>query len=95
LVPEKSSAARHRLRLFLTIASSTNAEQNCSQLKDPGTFHFSFAIAEAYSAAARTPTFPDSLFSSFHKQNVLTVYLTVKFILVEKLSIFGSGASAK
>jgi len=57
LVPEESSAARHRLRLFLTIASSTNAEQNCSQLKDPGTFHFSFAIAEAYSAAARTPKF--------------------------------------
>jgi hypothetical protein len=38
---------RCRLRLFLTIASSTNAEQNFSQLKDPRTFHFSFAIAEA------------------------------------------------
>jgi hypothetical protein len=62
LVPEESSAARHRLILFLPIASPTNAEPNCSQLKDPGTFHFSFAIAEAYSAAARTPKFPDSLF---------------------------------
>jgi len=36
------------------------------------TFHFSFAIAEAYSAAARTQKSRDSLFSSFHEQNVLT-----------------------